>query len=252
MCYGYSYRFALAVAETISFSSGSFTAGTIDQPGTNHLVVTQASGGGFNISSENNNAIFNLGIQGDNQSQDISFFSDTPVTLKGLTANLGGGADSLFIGGKTRGSTINADRGSDSVETEGAINNTDLNTGRGRDDVTLESDSTFVAVNSQIDMGQGNDNLVFGGAIKDTEINLGTGADTVEFTGNIRGANLNLGGDGDADTIRIAAGTNIEDLVITGADNNDRLFIGSTRYNYDSNSNLWVNPSNPDDTRNFS
>ena len=52
--------------------------------------------------------------------------------------------------------------------------------------------------------------------------------------------------------MRIAEDADIKGLVITGADESDLLFIGSTEYSYDSNNNLWVNSSDPNDTRNFS
>ena len=240
------------MAETISFSSGSFSAGTNPQPGSNGVVV-EGQNGVFTLSTQKNTPIVNLGIQGDGEKQDLSFLSDTPVTLKGFTANLEGGDDSLFIGGKTRrDSSMNFGRGGDSVETEGGIRRTELNGNRGKDDFLLNSEGKFVAVDSQIDMGKGNDTLVFGGSVKDVDVNLGSGSDKVEFQGNINGVKLNLGEDGEVDKVRIAEDADIKGLVITGADESDLLFIGSTEYSYDSNNNLWVNSSDPNDTRNFS
>ena len=241
------------MAETISFSSGSFSAGTIDQPGSNDVVVTESQNGAFTLTAENGSPIVNLGIQGDNEKQDLSFLSDSPVTLKGFTANLGGGNDSLFIGGKIHSdSSIDFGKRGDSLETEGGIRRTELLGESGKDNFLLNSQGRNAAVDSQIDMGNGNDSLVFGGSVKDVEVNLGSGSDKVEFQGNLKGANLNLGEDGQADEVRIAEGADIQGLVITGADESDLLFIGSTQYKYDSDNNLWVNSSNPSDTRNFS
>ena len=239
------------MATTISFSSGSFSDATNSQPGSNDVVVEGANA--FTIATENNAPIVNLGIQGDNSNQDLSFFSDTPITLKGLTANLGGGADSLFIGGKTKNNSfIDFGKGRDSVETEGTIRKTELLGKGGKDDFFLDSEGEFAAVDSLIEMGKGNDRLVFGGSVKDLDVNLGRGSDKVEFQGNIKRVNLNLGEDGEVDKVRIGEGADIQDLVITGADDSDLLFIGSTQYNYDSNDNLWVNSSDPSDKLDFS
>ena len=239
------------MAETISFSSGNFSAGTIDQPGSNDVVV-EGQNGVFTLSTENNTPIVNLGIEGDNKAQDLAFLSDTPVTLIDFTANLGGGDDSLFIGGKTKNSFIDFGKKADTLETEGALRGSEVNAGSGKDDFNLNSEGKFVANNSQIDMGAGNDALFFGGSIKNTEVNLGSGSDKVEFQGNINGANLNLGEDGQVDKVFLAEGADIKGLVITGADESDLLFIGSTEYSYDSNNNLWVNSSDANDTRDFS
>lgn len=240
------------MAETISFSSGSFSTGTIDGPGSNDVVVTK-QGDGFVLSTENSTPIVNLGIQGDNEAENLSILSDTSVAVKGFTANLAGGDDSLFIGGKTKGnSVINLGKGSDSIESTGTFKNSELLAKRGNDQASFEAETKFVAIDARIDMGNGNDDLVFGGSVKDIDVKLGAGSDNVEFGGKINGAKLDLGTDGDVDKIRLSADADIKGFVITGADDNDLLFIGSTQYNYDSNNNLWVNSSDSNDTRNFS
>jgi hypothetical protein len=246
------------VAETLSFSGGSFTAGNLDVPGTNDVVVQQAEGGAFVLASEDGSAVVNLGLEGDDDAQNLIFASDTPTAVVGLTANLGGGDDTLVIGGKVKdGSSIRMQSGDDSVVTEGTVRDSQIRTNAGNDETILNSNSEFVARDSSIGMGQGDDALVFGGSVQSVQTNLGTGADSVEFQGNILGAKLNLGGsggtsDGEADVIRISADASIEGFVITGADENDTLFIGTTQYNYDSANNLWVNATNSGDTRNFS
>ena len=246
------------MAESISFSSGSFATGLIDLPGTDNVVVQQAPGGGYVLSSESGLPIVNLGIQGDETGQILNFTSDTPTAVVGLTANLGGGDDVLIIGGKVKGDTvIKLQNGRDTFESSNIVRDSSIRTNAGNDRAVLSSPTDFVAVDSSFAMGKGADTLVFGGSVRNAEVSLGRGADSVEYQGNIRGSNLNLGGvgstpDGQADTIRIAGDATIEGLVITGADENDILFIGSSEYNYDSANNLWVNASNPNDIRNFS
>ena len=68
---------------------------------------------------------------------------------------------------------------------------------------------------------------------------------------------MNLGGvdstpDDQIDVIKIDGDSSIQGLVITGADVNDVLFIGSSEYSYDATNNLWVNDLDPSNTRDFS
>lgn len=245
------------MAETISFTSGGFTAGIIDRPGTNDVQVVESPNGGFELFAEDRSPIVNLGLEGDDSAQKLLFTSDDPIALVGLIANLGGGDDTLIIGGGVKDSKARLLKGDDNVSSTNTIQNSDLRLNAGNDKATFESNTAFVARDSKIFMGAGNDNLVFGGGVQNTQSELGLGSDTVEFQGNIDGVNLNLTGtgkspDGEVDTIRISGGADIKGLVITGADENDLLFIGTTQYNYDSANNLWVNATNPNDTRNFS
>lgn len=187
----------------------------------------------------------------DADAQDLSFLSETGLTAIGLTANLGGGDDKLFIGGNIKDFTLKTGKQSDILKTEGTFRNSFANAGSGSDRLVFDSDAQFVAVNSQINMGSGNDTLVFGGNVKNVDIRLGSGSDKVKFEGNINGAKLNLGNDDQIDEVLIAEGSSIKDLVITGAGDGDLLFIGSTQYNYDSNDKLWENSSDPSDNLNF-
>ena len=246
------------MATTISFSSGSFSTGTNDLPGSNDVVVTDSQGGAFTLATENNESIVNLGIQGDNQTQFLNFTSDTIVTVRGLTANMGGGNDVLIIGGKAKGgSLIRLQDGNDTFVSQDVVRDSSIRFNAGNDNAILSSPTEYVAVDSSFEMGQGDDSLVFGGSVRNAEVSLGLGADSVEYLGNILGSNLNLGGegsmpDGQADTIMIAGDSSITGLVITGADENDTLFIGSSEYTYNTSDNRWVNANDPNDIRNFS
>jgi hypothetical protein len=138
--------------------------------------------------------------------------------------------------------------------------------------LSITSQTRTTASNSTFTLGSGNDTLVIGssrdnnffmgngnnnvtiqyGTTNDT-INFGTGADTLVFGGKIQNTLVQLTTDTSVDTIKIGqANTPIANLKITGATDIDVLFIGSTEYSYDSNQGLWVNDSNPGDTKNFS
>jgi len=98
-------------------------------------------------------------------------------------------------------------------------------------------------------MGAGNDTVTINGAIKNTDINLGTGQDLLIFGGDIRnGINVNLGSDGQVDIIEIAQNAKIKGLKIDGAESGDILFIGSIEYQYNPLDNTWVSD---DDVRKF-
>lgn len=247
------------MATTISFTSAGFTAGLIDRPGTNDVQVVEvaAPNGGFELFAQDGTPIVNLGLEGDDSAQNLLFTSDDPIALVGLTANLGGGDDTLIIGGQVADSRIRLLGGNDNIFSDGEVRNSDIRTNFGDDTAIFESETFLVARDSRILMGKGNDTLIFGGSVQNIDTGLGLGSDNVEFQGNIQGARLNLAGtgeipDGEVDTVRLSATASIEGLVITGADDNDLLFIGTTQYNYDSANNLWVNSTNPNDTRNFS
>jgi hypothetical protein len=92
---------------------------------------------------------------------------------------------------------------------------------------------------------------VFGGNVRNSSIFAGDGADKVIFKGDVRNTNLNLGGsDGDRDVVRISEDANVKGLRIRGADENDVLFIGSSKYEYDGGRN-WINVDDADDNDRF-
>ena len=246
------------MAETISFSGASFTIGTVDTPGSNDVSVQELPGARYVISTEQGTPILNLGIQGDETDQFLTFTSETAVAVRGLIANVGGGDDVLVIGGKVKdNSLIRLQDGNDSFTSEDIVRDSTIRTNKGDDVTVISSPTDFVAVDSLFAMGKGDDALVFGGSVKNVEVSLGLGADLVEYKGNIDGSNLNLGGvdstpDDQIDVIKIDGDSSIQGLVITGADVNDVLFIGSSEYSYDATNNLWVNDLDPSNTRDFS
>lgn len=141
--------------------------------------------------------------------------------------------------------------GNDRFINNGQFRNSSFEGGDGNDFVRISSSAKNVAVNSSFDMGDGNDTLVFGGSVKGLDIELGDGADKVKFRGNVRDVELDLGGaDGDRDVVRIDGNTKINGLTITGADDNDVLFIGSSEYEFGGGTS-WVNVDDPNDIRNF-
>ncbi len=104
-------------------------------------------------------------------------------------------------------------------------------------------------------MGDGIDNISVNFASNSDTFNAGLGSDQVVFGGAITNTTVNLGSDSVTDNVLLAQGAPINGLRITGADSSDVLFIGTTRYNWDSNTptgSTWVNATNPSDTKNFS
>jgi hypothetical protein len=79
--------------------------------------------------------------------------------------------------------------------------------------------------------------------------NTGSGSDSVVFGGNINNTTVNLGSDGVSDVVRLAQGRSITGLVITGADNSDVLFIGTTQYNYTASDSSWTNTTDNTDKK---
>jgi hypothetical protein len=110
-------------------------------------------------------------------------------------------------------------------------------------------------------MGNGNDSVTVNYLSSGDTFNLGTGADKVVFGGNILNTTVNLGGnDSSIDRVLLSQSASntiggISGLKITGAEAGDVLFIGTTQYNYQSSTgtgSIWVNSTNPSDTKNYS
>lgn len=121
--------------------------------------------------------------------------------------------------------------------------------GTARDTLVIGS-----SVSNTANMGNGNDSVTVNFTSTNDTFNLGSGSDQVVFGGAISNTVVNLGSDSVKDEVRLAAGPSLG-VRITGADSSDVLFIGTTQYNWDSNTatgSTWVNPSNPSDTKNFS
>jgi hypothetical protein len=109
-------------------------------------------------------------------------------------------------------------------------------------------------------MGTGNDSVTVNYLSSGDTFNLGSGSDKVVFGGNITNTIVNLGGsDSSVDRVLLSQSASnssgINGLRITGAEAGDLLFIGTTQYNYQSSTgtgSIWVNSTNPSDTKNYS
>jgi hypothetical protein len=250
------------VAETIAFGGGSFNIGDNSLPGTEQLRVREQRNGIFRLSNTDRSTILNLGIQGSPTGEQIRIDRPRGVgrgpernAVIGLNANFDAADDILEIRGNTRDSNINMGPGNDSYTSRGLFINSNLDTGDGNDVVRFNKtggNDGFVAVDSTIDLGAGDDILIFGGNVRNTRINLGTGSDSAEFRGRIvENVAIDLGtSDGAQNQLRFRNNTDFRGVTITGADQNDILFIGSSRYEFQGD-NRWVNADDSNDVRLF-
>jgi len=151
------------------------------------------------------------------------FVSNAGIWLGGDNPTATAGRDSVSFGGTSfSGSSI-------------ASNNT-------LGDTVVFGASSAVDT-STFTMGSGSDSLVFGGGFNSSAIDLGLGADTLTFgTNSFVGSSIfNLGNDGSADVISFLGGSAAyTDITITGADENDVLYIGSIQYGYVASTDSWV------------
>jgi len=211
----------LLVSQTITFNQASYIIDTdASKPGTNALAVTEAtyksvSGrfGQYNLQNFGNTTIEKLTLQG----QD-SVSSGLNVAVRGIND-----------------------------ATTPTASNSNFNFGVANDFLVIGSSSA-----NTVNMGDGNDRLNVNFASTGDNFSTGLGSDTVVFGGNISNTGVNLGSDGVQDVVRLAQGATINGLVITGADNSDILFIGTTQYNYNSTDNNWINTTDPNDKKQFS
>jgi hypothetical protein len=99
--------------------------------------------------------------------------------------------------------------------------------------------------NTSFALGAGNDSLVFGNTVfgdssSSSLISLGGGNNTLTFgsTSYVGNYNIDLAS-GLADTISFVGGlSSYSNVVITGADSSDVLYVGSTQYSYVAD-NTW-------------
>jgi hypothetical protein len=162
------------------------------------------------------------------------------VQLNGTFINAG-----IWLGGDDPSSTA----GRDSLSmASGSITGSTVQSNNILGDTVVFGASSSVNT-TQFTMGSGADSMVFGGTFYDSSIELGIGADTLTFGTNsvVINSTFDLGNDGVADVIRflgdsaISSGDNLgSGIVITGADQFDVLYIGSTQYNYVAADNWWV------------
>ncbi len=247
------------MAQTLSFGEGGFTITNDSRPGTNKLEAIQ-SGNTIEGRNTDDTTIIGLQVVGTDGSNRLQLSSaDEFVTVNRLEASFFAGDDSLTIIGNTRQSSINMGAGNDTFTADDQFREGSLiNTGTGDDIARFNgSASRFaegggnVLLESTVQMGDGNDLLVFGGSTRGSTVNLGAGADTVRFRANAVSTTLNLGGDTDRDEVSLTASGDYDTLRITGADSSDVLFIGSSEYRYRTARNDWQNIDDRTDVRTF-
>jgi hypothetical protein len=236
------------VAQTLTFGESGFTLTTDpSKPGTNNLNVVQ-NGDTLRGANADGSTISHLEVIGNTSNNSLVLNSSADAVTSRLQAQFAGGDDFLRINGNVQNSEIRLGNGDDDFTVAGQLRgNTQLFAGGGNDKVVIQGG----AFDSSISMNEGDDTLVFGGVVRNSNINLGTGADIVNFRGSAFDTTLALGGDTDQDTVRLSKDGNYESLRITGADDSDILFIGSTQYSYMADDNEWVNINDPNDVRTF-
>jgi hypothetical protein len=209
------------VSQTITFSQASYVIDTdMAKSGTNGLSVTNAvyrepgvTKASYLLQNYGNTTITGLSMEGQNS-------VDT-----GLNMQVRGVYDA----------------------TTPTIQSSRLNFGNANDFLVIGSSS-----GNTVNMGSGDDRLSVNYASVDDSLNVGIGSDTVVFGGNISKSRVDLGSDGAKDVVRLAQNATIKGLVITGADDTDVLFIGTTQYDYKSADNNWVNHNDANDKKQFS
>jgi hypothetical protein len=172
---------------------------------------------------------------------DTSFTATTTTNTYNVTNNNG----STIVG-----LGFQADQGVNLIASSRTSLTTDSSSyafGSGNDSLIIGSSK-----NSYYTTGDGTNSLRFTFGSTNDIINTGTGVDALTFGGKVNGTLIQLAADNVQDTIKFlnsnVVGTGIK---ITGADNNDTLFIGSSQYNYDSNQAAWISTTNPNDKKTF-
>ena len=228
------------MVSTLPISGGVFTV-----PGNSNqqaLEVTTESINGVQktVVAQNNNpspVLANLNyVAAPGVPATIAVSSNTNLLLTNANFNFGSSSDTLTIGSQI---TPASPQGGGFTATI----STNLNMGDGNNILTVQGSS----YNIDVTTGSGNDTVNVVGPISNGKFNLGAGSDTLIFGGRVLGARVNLGSDGVRDTIRVNSGADARGLRVTGADSSDVLFIGSTQYNYNQSSDLWVNSGNSND-----
>lgn len=181
----------------------------------------------------------------------------TSSTNTDFALSTGSGADQVRLAGSIANATIwlggdtsVTEGGRDSVSmVSGTIDNTSIASNNNGGDTIVFGANTSV-FNTAFSLGDGNDSLVLGGTVMgDTaafpdysQIQLGLGADTLTFGayGSVSGYRIDLGNDGQADVLRFLGNTVTNSITITGADEFDILYIGTTAYNYVASNDIWT------------
>lgn len=161
--------------------------------------------------------------------------------------NTGSGADVVQLNGSVTGaqislgSEIGGVKG-DSLSMTGTMIDSSVTSGNAAGDVLVFGAGSSVT-NTSFALGAGNDSLVFGSTVygdssSSSLISLGGGNNTLTFgsTSFVGNYNIDLAS-GLADTISFLG--NYSNVVITGANSSDVLYVGSTQYSYVAQNNTW-------------
>lgn len=211
-------------ADSITFLNGT--------PGGNSgLVGTYEFGSaGVDSGSGNDTIVFGVNSSSDN-----------------FALNTGSGADVVQLNGSVIGAQISlgsetgAAKG-DSLSMTGTMIDSSVTSGNTAGDVLVFGAGSSVT-NTSFALGAGNDSLVFGSTVfgdssASSLISLGGGNNTLTFgsTSYVGNYNIDLAS-GLVDTISFLG--SYSNVVITGADSSDVLYVGSTQYSYVAQDNTW-------------
>ena len=272
---GNSYVWAGGGDDTIRVT-GSADGALFDLGDGNDVLRVSGSSAGLNVAAGagDDSLQFNGGVgsaDGSTSRIDAGAGNDTVVINGGVVNTdvfLGLGNDSLVVRGGGEAFGVDADVGSDTIALSGDFTDAYLGLGggdrvrvdgsfSGSVESTSSADTLVFGSYSNVSssvfaMGDGNDSLVFGAVLADTLIDLGAGDDTIVFGAYsaMLETTLDLSGGG-ADQIYLATDLarddfgyqNLDKFVITGADDNDVLWVGSStlsKYGYNSGEGVWT------------
>ncbi|MCP9798815.1 hypothetical protein [Cyanobium sp. Lug-B] len=157
-----------------------------------------------------------------------------------------GGNDSVNVNSFIDG-TIDLGEGND-VAVTGAFTDSSISAGAGADQVTIRRTATSV----DVDMGTGDDTLIFGGKVLFSSIELGEGADVLRFNRSARNTSIDLGNDFDIDKVYFETRSDIASgTVITGAGEGDELIIGGSEYVFSAADSAFISTTDPGDSITF-
>jgi hypothetical protein len=240
------------MAQTITFSAGSYQIGDAPGPGTEKLKVVK-SGNRFLLSNTDKSTIVNLGLLGINSAarDNIEFLAASPSTnpsVDGLTANLQAGNDILRIRGQAINTSVDMGLGADTFISDGGIRNSTISGNWGNDKFIFNgtgenvfrstidgggNNDTFTFngsfVGGTVIGGQGADRATFKGAVSDfngqrSTIDMGTENDVLVFGGPVSGTDIMMG----AGANQLTASQAVSTTNISGGNNADRATFNST------------------------
>jgi hypothetical protein len=243
------------LANTVNFTEGAFNVGVTERPGTNNIVVEEATEG-FRLFNDDGSTIVGLVLLSDDEG--INLFIGDPdspgntLEIENADLNLNAGQDRVEILGSARG--VNASTsGGDRLIFDGRSAKSTFNTTTSDARTVIRFRGNDIGGNvsrgNELNLGSTADKLIFGGAVRNTTINDAGGQDFIRFRGNITNTEINLSPESQS-TIRLSKNGVIDGFRINGADDNDILLIGSSQYGYQGDQ-TWTNIADPSDTRQF-